>query len=123
MSVGRTAAEHPVSCSVSFSRMLVLFAGAFTGPTFATLQILTGGAVLLHRRHTVTNMIRDVGLRRTHHARFHRFFSQASWDLWELWRRLVQDGGMSQDVLRFGEFQWESSARRLHGKRTATDRP
>lgn len=89
MSVRRVATEYPITCCVSFNGILALFAGAFTGPTFATFQILVGGAVLLHRRHTVTNMIRAVGLRQTHHARFHRFFSQAAWELWELWRRFV----------------------------------
>ena len=89
MRVRRVATEYPITCCVSFNGILALFAGAFTGPTLATFQILAGGAILLHRRHTVTNRIRAVGLRQTHHARFHRFFSQAAWELWELWRRFV----------------------------------
>jgi len=89
VSVQRVVCEYPITSCVSFNGILMLFAGAFTGPTFAVFEILVTGAVLLHRRHTVTNMIRAVGLRKTHHARFHRFFSEARWEPCELWRRFV----------------------------------
>ena len=90
MSVRRVVREYPITSCASFNGILMLFAGAFTGPTFATFEILVTGAVLLHRRHTVTNMIRAVGLRKTHHSRFHRFFSRARWDLDALWCMLVE---------------------------------
>ncbi|MCJ7589236.1 MAG: transposase [Candidatus Aminicenantes bacterium] len=89
MKTRRIIAEYPITCCVSFNGILALFATSFTGPTFSIFEILVTGAVLLHRRHTVTNMIRAVGLRHSHHARFHRFFSQARWDLTELWRHFV----------------------------------
>ena len=45
-------------------------------------------------RHTVTRMLVAAGVHAAHHARFHRFFSQAKWamdDLWEhLGRRVVE---------------------------------
>jgi len=89
VNVRRVVHEYPITSCASFNGVLVLFAAAFTGPTFATFEILVTGAVLLHRRHTVTNMIRAVGLRKTHHARFHRFFSDARWEPGELWHRFV----------------------------------
>lgn len=89
MKMRRVVCEYPITCCASFNGVLMLFAAAFTGPTFATFEILVTGAVLLHRRHTVTNMLRAVGLRETHHARFHGFFSRARWEMGELWRRFT----------------------------------
>ena len=90
MNVRRVVREYPITSCASFNGILMVFAGAFTGPTFATFEILVTGAILLHRRHTVTNMIRAVGLHEAHHARFHRFFAEARWTLADLWRHFVE---------------------------------
>ena len=38
----------------------------------------------------MTRMILAAGIRAAHHARFHRFFSQARWEMDVLWERLVR---------------------------------
>jgi hypothetical protein len=74
---------------VGVNGLLQLFAAAFHSPTFATFALLFTGAVLVRGRHTVTRMIFAAGVRAAHHARFHRFFSQAHWRMDDLWERLV----------------------------------
>jgi SRSO17 transposase len=69
---------------------LANFAVAYTAPTFGVFALLFTGAVLVKGRHTVTRMILAAGIRASHHARFHRFFSQARWEMDILWERLVQ---------------------------------
>jgi len=90
MNVRRVVREYPITSCASFNGVLMVFAGAFTGPTFATFELLVTGAILLHRRHTVTNMIRAIGLHEAHHARFHRFFADARWALADLWERFAE---------------------------------
>jgi hypothetical protein len=80
--------------TVSVNGILVNFAVAFTQPTFAVFALLFTGAVLVKGRHTVTRMLVAAGVHAAHHARFHRFFSQAKWtmdDLWEQLGRLVAE--------------------------------
>jgi hypothetical protein len=76
--------------TVSVNGLLANCAVAFTAPTFAVFALLFTGAVLVKGRHTVTRMILASGIRAAHHARFHRFFSQARWEMDVLWERLVR---------------------------------
>ena len=82
--------DYPITCAVSVNGLLANFAVAFTAPTFAVFALLFTGAVLVKGRHTVTRMILAAGIRAAHHARFHRFFSQARWEMDRLWERLVR---------------------------------
>jgi hypothetical protein len=55
---------------------------AFTAPTFATFTSLVTGLLGATGSRTVTGMWTAAGLAgRAHHARAHRFFSHARWDL------------------------------------------
>lgn len=82
--------DYPITLSVSVNGILLNFAVAFTQPTFAAFAVLFTGAVLVKGRHTVTRMILAAGIRVAHHARFHRFFSRARWEMDVLWERLVR---------------------------------
>jgi len=82
--------DYPITLTVSVNGILANFAVAFTSPTFAVFSLLFTGAVLVRGRHTVTRMILAAGVRLRHHARFHRFFSRARWDMDELWKGLVR---------------------------------
>ena len=82
--------DYPITLTVSVNGLLANFAMAFTAPTFEAFALLFTGAVLVKGRHTVTRMILAAGIRAAHHARFHRFFSQARWEMDVLWERLVR---------------------------------
>lgn len=90
MKLKRIIRDYPITLTNSVNLVLTSFAEAFTEPTFAVFALLFTGAVLVKGRHTVTRMILAAGVRVRHHARFHRFFSQARWDMDDLWRGLVQ---------------------------------
>jgi hypothetical protein len=68
--------------TASFVEQLQHFAPVFTTPTFQTfLEIVTGWAVS-HRHRYVTEVIFAGGnVGNGHWCRFHRFFSQAAWDM------------------------------------------
>jgi hypothetical protein len=89
MSARNLVRDYPITLGVGVNGLLQLFAAAFHSPTFATFSLLFVGAVLVRGRHTVTRMIFAAGVRAAHHARFHRFFSQARWRMDDLWERLV----------------------------------
>ncbi len=89
MSIPEYVRDHPITLTVGVNGVLLSFAEAFTRPTFAVFALLFTGAVLVRGRHTVTRMIFAAGVRLAHHARFHRFFSRARWDMDALWERLV----------------------------------
>jgi len=66
----------------SFTSLLQAFAPCFTAPSFDTFAMLMSGWVLNLRRHTVTGTVQAaqaVGYK--HISSFHRFFSQAEWQL------------------------------------------
>jgi len=69
--------------------ILAIFSTALNSPTVAVFMVLFTGAVLVRGRHTVTRMIVAAGVRAAHHARYHRSFSQADWQMRELWKRLT----------------------------------
>jgi hypothetical protein len=65
--------------------------GVFTAPTFATFTSLMTGLLSATGTRTVTGMWTAAGLAgRAHHARAHRFFSHARWDLDTLGLLLAQ---------------------------------
>ena len=68
--------------TASFVDLLQHFVPVFTTPTFQTfLQIVTGW-VLSHRHRYLTEVIFAGGnVGNGHWCRFHRFFSQAAWDI------------------------------------------
>lgn len=96
----RVVQDYPITLTVSVNGILANFAVAFTQPTFAVFALLFTGAVLVKGRHTVTRMLVAAGVHAAHHARFHRFFSQAKWtmdDLWEEVGRLVVEKLLAPD--------------------------
>lgn len=66
----------------SFRVLLSEFQCVFTAPSFQTFLPLMIGWVLTHRRRFITDLIWSSGCtRKGHHSRYHRFFSQAAWNL------------------------------------------
>ena len=101
MRIDQVVRDYPITLTVSVNGLLANFAVAFTAPTFGVFALLFTGAVLVKGRHTVTRMILAAGIRASHHARFHRFFSQARWDMDVLWGKLVRL--LSEKLLTAGE--------------------
>jgi len=90
LKIEQVVRDYPITLSVSVNGLLANCAVAFTAPTFGVFALLFTGAVLVKGRHTVTRMILAAGIRAAHHARFHRFFSQARWEMDVLWEKLVR---------------------------------
>jgi hypothetical protein len=66
----------------SFLDLLAPFASVFTEPTFRTFLQICSGWVLSHRHRYITDVIFSGGnVGKGHWARFHRFFSDAAWNL------------------------------------------
>jgi SRSO17 transposase len=66
----------------SFVALLQHFAPVFTHPTSTTFVVVVTGWLLTHRHRYVTEVIFSSGrVGDGHWCRFHRFFSQAAWDL------------------------------------------
>jgi hypothetical protein len=66
----------------SFLNLLPNFATVFTDPTFQTFVQICSGWILSHRHRYITDVIFSGGnIANGHWARFHRFFSDAAWDL------------------------------------------
>jgi hypothetical protein len=66
----------------SFLDLLQHFSAVFTVPTFQTFVAICNGWVLSHRHRFITDVIFSGGnVAKGHWARFHRFFSDAAWDL------------------------------------------
>ena len=66
----------------SFGALLQHFAPAFTAPTFQTFLVIFTGWIVSHRHRYVTEVIFAAGhVGKGHWCRYHRFFSQAAWDL------------------------------------------
>lgn len=65
-----------------FYELLRAFQTLFTAPTYPVFLRLMTGWVLSHRRRFVTDLIWSSGsLHAGHFCRYHRFFSQARWEL------------------------------------------
>ena len=78
----------------SFVSLLEEFRCVFTAPSFLSFIALMTGWCLSHRRRYVTDLIWSSGCtRKGHHSRYHRFFSQAAWELdtlsWVLAKLLI----------------------------------
>jgi hypothetical protein len=101
LKIDQIVRDYPITLTVSVNGLLANFAVAFTEPTFEVFALLFTGAVLVKGRHTVTRMILAAGIRAAHHARFHRFFSQARWEMDVLWEKLVRL--LSEKLLTAGE--------------------
>jgi hypothetical protein len=66
----------------SFLDLLGNFGSVFTAPTFQTFVQICNGWVLSHRHRFITDVIFSGGnVAKGHWSRFHRFFSDAAWDL------------------------------------------
>jgi DDE superfamily endonuclease len=77
--------EADMELTQSFVSLLQQFTCVFTSPTYVTFVALVTGWCLSFRHRYVTELIQSSGsTRRGHHSRYHRFFSQAAWQLDEL---------------------------------------
>lgn len=66
----------------SFGCLLQNFVPVFTNPTYVTFVAVITGWILSHRHRYVTEVIFSSGsVGNGHWCRFHRFFSQAAWDM------------------------------------------
>ena len=66
----------------SFLTLLQNFDPVFTAPTIHTFVVIITGWILSQRHRYVTEIIFSAGqVGHGHGSRFHRFFSQAAWDL------------------------------------------
>lgn len=66
----------------SFVHLLAHFSPVFTEPTFLTFTQICSGWILSHRHRYITDIIFSGGnVRDGHWCRFHRFFSDAAWDI------------------------------------------
>jgi hypothetical protein len=71
-----------VSLPISLRRLLDVFAGCFTTPTFAVFQAMVVGLVAQTGQRTVCGILTGAGLATSwSHHRAHRFFSTARWSV------------------------------------------
>ena len=69
----------------SFAPLLLTFQSCFTQPTFHSFWAVTCAWILCSGRGSLTRIIQAAQLTEfKHYCSFHRFFSQARWDLDEL---------------------------------------
>src|SRR5471030_1217165 len=74
--------SRPMELTQSFLDLLQHFSAVFTTPTFQTFVQICNGWVLSHRHRFITDVIFSGGnIANGHWSRFHRFFSDAAWDL------------------------------------------
>lgn len=75
----------------SFELLLRSFAPVFTKPSFQTFRLMMTGWILSTRHRYVTDLIvSSDSTTNGHFTDYHRFFSQAVWDIDRLWRLLAQ---------------------------------
>jgi len=74
----------------AWEAIILQFLSAFTQPTAQIFANLMTGWILCTARRTITGMLpfADPFVKRTHDA-YHRFFSDAKWDMTELWHMLT----------------------------------
>jgi len=74
----------------AFHELLCAFQPIFTQPTFPVFVRMMTGWLLSHRRRFVTDLIwSSDSVREGHFSKYHRFFSQASWELDTMSRTLA----------------------------------
>jgi hypothetical protein len=75
----------------TFMTLLEGFLPVFTAPSFATFRLLMSGWILSVRHRYVTDLIiSSDSVGNGHFSDYHRFFSQASWAIDELWKLLAE---------------------------------
>jgi hypothetical protein len=75
----------------SFQVLLLTFSPVFTQPSFATFQALMAGWIISPRHRYITDLIiSSDSVENGHFSNYHRFFSQAVWDIDQLWKLLAQ---------------------------------
>src|SRR6266849_9427586 len=75
----------------SFAPFLLAFQSCFTRPSFASFWALTCAWILCSGRRSLTRIIQSAQLTAfKHYCSFHRFFSQARWNLDDLGRCVFQ---------------------------------
>ncbi len=75
----------------SFEILLRSFVPVFTEPSFQTFRLMMTGWILSNRHRYVTDLIvSSDSTTNGHFTDYHRFFSQAVWDIDRLWRLLAQ---------------------------------
>lgn len=75
----------------SFETLLRTFSPAFTAPSFQTFRLLMTGWILSVRHRYVTDLIiSSDSVGNGHFSDYHRFFSQAAWNIDHLWKLLAQ---------------------------------
>ena len=74
----------------SFETLLRTFSPVFTEPSFATFRLLMTGWILSMRHRYVTDLIiTSDSVGNGHFSDYHRFFSQAVWNIDHLWKLLA----------------------------------
>src|SRR5262249_16127301 len=77
--------------TLSFVVLLQEFRYVFTSPSFETFRALMQGWCLSFRHRFITELIQASGSTHAgHHSCYHRFFSDAAWDIDFLWRILAK---------------------------------
>src|SRR6204780_616222 len=75
----------------SFAPLLLAFQPCFTGPSFSSFWALTCAWILCSGRRSLTRIMQAAQLTDLkHYCSFHRFFSQARWNLDDLGRCVFQ---------------------------------
>jgi len=76
--------------TLSFENLLLIFAPVFTQPSFQTFRLLMTGWILSVRHRYITDLIvSSDSVDNGHFSDYHRFFSQAVWDIDQLWKLLA----------------------------------
>jgi hypothetical protein len=80
-----------VQLTSTFLSLLLQFRSVFTAPSFDNFRYIATGWCLSPRHRYVTEMIQASGaVRRGHHSRYHRFFSDAAWSVDDLYEALAR---------------------------------
>ena len=75
----------------SFAPLLLAFQPCFTKPSFSSFWAVACAWILCSGRRSLTHIIQSAQLHRfKHYCSFHRFFSQARWNLDELGQCVFQ---------------------------------
>jgi len=75
----------------SFQILLLTFSPVFTEPSFETFRLLMTGWIVSPRHRYITDLIiSSDSVGNGHFSNYHRFFSQAAWDIDHLWKLLAQ---------------------------------
>jgi DDE superfamily endonuclease len=86
----------------SFETLLRTFTPVFTDPSFQTFRLLMTGWILSVRHRYVTDLIvSSDSVGNGHFSDYHRFFSQAVWDIDRLWKvlaKLIVESLIGQDA-------------------------